>query len=133
MRRESLVPPELDERLIEWARYFKDRHKFNRCASLEGRFSPYAPDAWDSGWGEPGAPVAPLPEILLPRVLRTHEAVQSLERAYKWVVTYGYCFPSLERWQVLKSLRKYTGRRYTWGAYLDALEIAKVRVWAGIR
>ena len=129
---EISIPDELDERLIEWSRYFKDRHKFNRCKSLEGGFNPYAPGAWDSGWGDPGAPTAILPDIVLPRVLKTHACIQELPKANKWAITFGYCYPGLERWQVLKSLKKYCGRRFTWKEYLEVLDVARLRVWSGI-
>lgn len=127
---EIQLPPDLDERLKEWARYFRDRRLFNRCMSIEGRFNPYAPGSWDSGWGDPGAVQAILPPVVVSRVLRTHECVQGLPKAGKWAITYGYCYPNLERWQVLKALKKWAGRRLTWNEYLDTLDMARMKVWA---
>lgn len=124
--------PELDERLREWSSYFKDRHRFNRCKSIEGRFNPFAPGSWDSGWGDPGAPQTILPEVKLPRVLQTHACVQSLQKPYKWAITYAYCYPSLERWMTLKLMKKYTGRRFSWKVYLETVDLARMRVWACI-
>src|SRR5687767_922432 len=98
--------------------------------SIEGRFNPYDPGSWDAGWGDPGAPQAILPEIKLPRVLQTHACVQSLSKAGKWAVTFGYCYPNLERWQILKFLKKYTGERMTWKSYLHVLDMGRIRVWA---
>ena len=132
MIRESLVPPECDELLNEWARYFKDRHRYNRAKSIEGMFNPYAPGAWDTGWGDPGAPEYIKPDVKVPRVLLTHAAIQELPKSQKWSVTFGYCYPNLERWMVLKSLKKYCGRRFTWSGFLDELDIGRVRVWARI-
>lgn len=132
-REQTQLPAELDERLNEWGRYFKDRHRYSRCASIEGRFNPHAPGCWDSGWGDPGAPSAILPEIKLPRVLQTHECVMALQTQYKWAITYAFCYPSLEKWMVLKFLKKYTGRRFSWNAYLETLEIGRVRTWAAMR
>lgn len=134
MNRLNLCPPELEDRLIEWSRHFKDRHKYSRCASLEGGFNHHAPGAWDSGWGDPGAPTAPLPAILVPRAIQTHEAVMGLGndstgKVYKWAITYHYCFPGLERWRILKAIRKYSGRRMSWDKYSEALDIARIRVW----
>ena len=131
--RQDLVPPELDERLEEWANFFRDRHKFNRVKSIEGQFNPYSPGSWDSGWGDPGAPTAVAREPDLPRVLLTHTAVQELPKPPRWAITYAYCYPHLERWQVLKFIRKYTGHRLSWVRYLDLVEIGRVRVWARIR
>lgn len=129
--------PELDERLHEWSRFFKDRHHFSRCASMEGRFNPHAPGSWDSGWGDPGAPSAILPEIKLGRVLETHKCVMGLGSdswglSRKWAITYAYCYPHLERWMVLKFIKRHTGRRFTWVQYLDLLEIARLRVWTDL-
>ena len=133
MIRESLVPPELDERLKEWARYFRDRHRYNRVQSIEGRFNPYSPGSWDSGWGEPEAPQSVLPEIKLPRVLLTHTAVHELPRLHRWAITYAYCYANLERWQVLKFIKKYTGQRISWKSYLEVVDIGRVRIWSRIR
>jgi hypothetical protein len=114
--RVNIHPPELEDRLIEWSRYFKDRHKYSRCASLEGNFNPHAPGAWDAGWGDPGAPTAPLPPIVVPRAVQTNDAIlalgsDSLGKVYKWSITYHYCFPGLDRWRILKAIRKYSGRQ----------------------
>jgi hypothetical protein len=135
VKRQDLCPPELDELLNEWSRYFKDRHKWERAKSLEGQFNAFSPGAWDTGWGDKGEiPPDPLkPPVELRRVLKTHQAVQELEKRYKWSITLSYCYPSLNRWRVLKLMKKYTGRRFSWNGYLDLLEIARVRVWARVR
>ena len=131
MRRDEIqLPPELDERLKEWARHFRDRRRLERCRSIEGRFNPHAPGSWDAGWGDPEAAPSYLPPIVLPRVLRTHACVQSLQKPGKWAITLGFCYPGLQRYQVLKILKKYTGRRFTWKSYLNELEMARLRVWA---
>lgn len=128
---EIKLPDELDERLKEWARYFRDRRRLERCRSLEGRFNPFNPGSWDAGWGDPEAVPAYLPPVVMPRVLRTHACVQSLpSKSQRWSITIGYCYPSLQRYQVLKILRKYTGRRFNWNGYLDELDMGRMRVWA---
>jgi hypothetical protein len=127
---EIKLPSELDDRLKEWARHFKDRRRYERCKSIEGRFNPHAPGSWDSGWGDPEAVPDYLPPILLPRVLRTHACVMQLHKPGKWAITLGFCYPGLQRYQVLKIMKKYTGRRFTWKDYLGELEVARVRVWA---
>ena len=130
----DLVPRELEDLLIEWARWFKDRPNFAKCGSLEGNFDPHAKGAWDSGWGDPGAPTDVLPPVNVLRAHRTNDAIvslgsDSLGRVYKWAITYHYCFPSLDRWRILKAIRKYSGRRLNWKEYGEALDIARVRVW----
>jgi hypothetical protein len=131
---EISLPDELDERLKAWARYFKDRHKYERCKSLEGHFEAASPGSWDEGWGSqdeiPPQPVAPA--LDLHSVLATHAAVMELDKQHKWAVTYGYCYPGMERWRVLKFIRKYTGHRLTWKEYLETLDIARIRVWARV-
>jgi hypothetical protein len=128
------LPSECDERLKEWARYFKDRQAFGFARSIEGRFQAHSPGSWDEGWGSQSdiPPPEPRSNVELPRVLRTHSAVMSLDRPYRWVVTYGFCYPYLERWQTLKFLRKYTGKRFSWAQYMDALDIARLRIWAAL-
>jgi hypothetical protein len=128
------LPEELDERLIEWARFFKDRHRYERAKSLEGRFEAASPGSWDEGWGSqdeiPVQRYAPAIDVL--RALRTHAAVMELGKCQRWSITYGYCYPHLERWQVLKFLKKYTGERLTWKQYLNELDMGRMRVWARI-
>ena len=131
----DLVPRELEDLLIEWARWFKDRQNSTvRCFSLESYFNPTDPKARDSGWGDPGAPTLVLPPVDVPRAIQTNQAIVGLGsdssgKVYKWSITYHYCFPGLDRWRVLKGIRKYSGRRLNWKQYGEALDIARVRVW----
>lgn len=126
------LPEELDERLNEWARHFKDRKRFERAKSLEGRFVAASPGSWDEGWGsQDEIPVQRYaPPVDLRRALLTHAAVMELDRCQRWAVTYGYCYPHLERWQVLKFVKKYTGQRLSWKTYLEVLDTARLRVWS---
>src|SRR5690242_2826055 len=126
----ELLPQELEDRLIEWARFFKDRHKYMQCGSLESNFTAYRnlPGARDEGWDSPGAPERVLPAVVVPRAIQTNDAIVALpERVYRWVITYHYCFPGLERWRILKAIRKYSGRRLNWKEYGEALDIARIR------
>jgi len=137
MNREDLIPQELEDRLIEWSRFFKDRQRYSRVGSLEGLYERMAPGAWDAGWGDPGAPERTLPPVVVPRAIQTNEAIvglgsDSAGKVYKWTITYHYCFPGLERWRILKSIRKYSGRRLNWKQYGECLDIARVRVWAAL-
>lgn len=129
---EIKIPDELDVLLIEWSRFFKDRQRFSRCASIEGLFNPYSPGAWDSGWGDQGAPRDMLPEVLMPRVLKTHACVQELPTANKWAITFWYCYPMLQRWQILKYLKKYCGRRFSWKEYMEVVDVGRLRVWSAL-
>lgn len=134
MDRTDLCPQELEDRLIEWARCFRDRRSFTRCASMERLYNRNMPGAWDGGWGDPGAPERALPPILVPRAVQTNEAIvglggDSTAKVYKWSITYHYCFPGLERSTILKGIRRMTGRRLNWRQFGEALDIARVRVW----
>lgn len=130
MNRQPDVDWWVDERLRAWSRYFKDRRTYSRCHSIEGRFDAFAKGCWDEGWGsQDEIPPASVPPILdLPSVLQTHAAVGLLVRPQKWSVTLNYCYPTLSRWQVLKIMKKYTGRRFSWRSYLNELDIARLRV-----
>ena len=117
----------IESRLIEWARYMKDRPRYSTCQSLEGRFVVTQDERDKNGWGDV-APPEYAPPVNVRRALQTHAAIGLLPKSQKWALTYGYCYPSLDRWRVLKLMRKYSGRRFTWTAYLTEIEIGKVRV-----
>jgi hypothetical protein len=116
-----------DELLWEWGAYFRDRRQFERCRSIESRFNAYDPEVRDEGWGEPGPPLL-RPPMNVRRVLKTHDAVQQLPVVNKWALTYGYAYPYLPKFVVLRAMRKYTGRRLAWQAFMDALDVARFRV-----
>ena len=119
-----------DERLREWGHFFRD-HKFREhCRSIERRFRAQSEDYAREGWGDDEAApsIKPGASYTLRSALLTHEAICQLDRIYKWALTYGYCYPSLPKFVVLRCMKKYTGRRLNWKAYLDVLDIARVRV-----
>lgn len=122
---------DLDDRLREWAFYFRDRKKLERCKSIEHRFQATSDDAEKEGWGEPSPPESRSNRLYsIRRALQTHDVIQQLDKKYKWVVTYGYAYPGLPRFVVLRALKRFTGARFTWNAYLDALGIGRMRVYA---
>lgn len=129
------LPTDLDERLWEWAYFFKDRKRLEACKSIEHRYRRSSDDADPEGWGEvEAAPkTQPARSYRLLRALETHEIVQALDRKYKWALTYGYCYPSLPRFVVLRALKRFTGSRMTWKAYLETLDIGRMRVYASFR
>lgn len=126
------LPPQVDERLWEWAHFFKDRKIRERCKSIESRFQATSDDFAAEGWGDTEAAPQSRPERLysLRRAIETHDVIQQLDRKYKWVLTYGYCFPGLPRFVVLRALKRFTGTRLTWNAYLDTLDIGRMRVYS---
>lgn len=134
MKRFDLVPPELDERLWEWGHFFRDRKHLEHCRSIEHRFRAASEDFGPDGWGDmDAAPRSqPAKSYRLLRAIETHEAIQTQERPYKWAITYAYCYPSLPKFVVLRSMKKYTGRRLAWAAFLDLLDIGRVRVYTTI-
>ncbi len=123
-----------DERLREWAYFFRDRRQLERCRSIESRFRASSDDFAVEGWGdmESAPSVRPARSYQLLRALETHDAVQGLEKLYKWSVTFGFAYPYLPRFLVLRLIRKYTGRRLTWNGYLEALDIGRFRVHTSI-
>ena len=121
----------VDERLREWAYYFRDRKSLERCRSIESRFKATSDDFSTEGWGDmDSAPsVRPGASYSLLRAVQTHEQIQALDKLYKWALTFGFCYPSQPRYLVLRFMKKYTGRRMTWTAFLEALDIARVRLY----
>lgn len=65
---------------------------------------------------------------ILRRALLTHDAIQQLDKKYKWALTYAFCYPSLEGRIVLRLMKKYTGHRMNQRQYEEVLYIAMVRV-----
>lgn len=131
MIREDLVPPELDERLREWADYFRDyRGPGVRCLSIESRYKRHSEDLGDEVSEEvretPKRPKAPGWVL---KAIETHEAIAQLDKQYKWALTYAYCYPSLPRFVVLRLMKKYTGRQLAWRRFLDLVDIGRIRVW----
>ena len=126
------LPPDLDERLWEWAHFFRDRKRLESCRSIEHRFRATSDDFAKEGWGDTEAApsVQPARSWRLPRALEVHEVIQTLERKYKWALTYGYCYPSLPRYLTLRLMKKYTQTHLTWTKYLDLVDIGRIRVYA---
>lgn len=126
------LPPDLDDRLWEWAWYFKDRQRLNKCKSIEHRFQATSDDFAKEGWGdtETAPSVRPVRNYRVLRALETHDVIQTLDKHYKWALTYGYCYPGLPRHLILRLMKKYSGRYLTWGKFLDELDIARMRVYS---
>lgn len=126
------LPSDVDERLWEWAFFFRDRKKLETCRSIEKRYRATSEDFAAEGWGdtETAPSVRPARNLVLLRALETHEVIQGLDRKYKWALTYGYCYPSLPRYLTLRLMKKYTGRYLTWKTYLETMDIARMRVYS---
>lgn len=123
-----------DERLHEWAFFFRDRRQLNHCRSIEYRYRRSSDDADPDGWGDMETVPTAKPErsYRLLRALETHDAIQDLNLIYKWAVTYGFAYPYLPKFVVLRCMRKWTGRRLSWKSYLEALDIGRFRVHTAI-
>ena len=124
------LPSEVDERLKEWAHFFRDRRRLEHCRSIEHRFRAKSEDFAEEGWGDYEAVLRQRSTYRLDRALETHEALQRLERGPKWALTFWFAYPSLDKWRVLRALHKYTGRRVKWRAYEDMVDAGRMRVWA---
>ena len=121
---------DVEERLREWAYFFKDRRRREHCFSIEHRYRPTSEDFAREGWGDPDAAPTAKPNFFLSRALQTHEAVMQLQKVQKWSITYAYCYPSLPRGLVLRCMKKWTGRPVTWKVFIEQVEIGKYRVSA---
>jgi hypothetical protein len=125
------LPNDFEARLREWGGYFRDKRQKMRCGSAEGMYRPRAGD-----WGDDeDIPRNTLirDEMTLGRVLETHDAIQAEGAAPKWALTLAYCHRHLDKGRLLGVLRKMTGRRFGWYAYLDLLDAAKVRVYSRLQ
>lgn len=120
----------VDELLREWAWFFRDRRHLEHCRSIEHRFRATSDDFGTNGWGDlESAPrTAHSASLSLMRALQTHDAVQLLHPLNKWAVTYHFAYPSLPKFIVLRSMKKWTGRRLNWKSFLEALDIGRFRV-----
>jgi hypothetical protein len=119
-----------DVLLREWAFYFRDRRgQRGTCWSIEGRYRKEGdgttPDGLDAAPRDSSREVI---EKSLLRAYRTHEVVSSLPLRSKWSVTYHFCYPHLERWQVLMFLKRWLRVRVSWKDHEEAVEMGRVRV-----
>lgn len=135
MNRDLEIPEAVDERLREWAYFFRDRKRLETCASIEKRFQPRSEDFGPEGWGDNEAPPPDRStrNFRLPRAVETHEVVQKLGTRYKWCLTYAFCYPGLPRFVVLRWIKRRTKRHLTWNQFLDEVDLARLRVFSGLR
>ena len=122
----SLDLDSTDQLLREWARVFKDRVAFERCRSIESRYNAQDAAGREDGWGDPGAPVI-RPPVSLQRAIQTNDAIMTLDRIYRWALTYWFCYPELPRFVVLRCMKKYAGRRLNWGKYVETVDLGRMR------
>ena len=119
-----------DERLKEWAWWFRDRRSSDRCRSIESRYRRSSEDADPDGWGdiETSPKTQPARSYNVLRAEKTEDSIRQLERIYRWALTYAYCYPYLPRHVTLRCMKKYAGRRLNWGKYTEVLEIGVMRL-----
>ena len=119
-----------DTLLREWAFFFRDRHgQRGTCWSLEGRYRRFLEGVRDEAVDE--APKdEPLIEKNLLRAFKTHEIICTLPVRSRWSVTYYFCYPHLEKWQTLMSLKRWLGYRITWKEHEEAVDLGRMRVGA---
>lgn len=126
------LPDETEQRLREWAWYFRDRrYRQQTCASAEKGYRRHSGDFEGDGVGEIVAPrqTTPRGSYSVLRAIQTGECIsRSVDLPGRWALTYGYCYPGLPRHVVLSSMRRRTKHRINWGRFLDLLDAARVRV-----
>lgn len=123
---------DIDELLREWGFFFRDIRRREACRSIEHRYRRTAEEGDPEGWGMP-APVQQYKTYILRRAETTHEAIQQLDKKYKWALTYAFCYPFLKEAVVLRLMKKYTGHRLNRRQYEDMLLVARSRVWTLLR
>ena len=130
MKREFIDLGDTDERLREWAFFFRDRHQLNRCQSIESRYKRRSGEDDVDGWGDLEAAPRTLPSASyrLLRAEETQDAIMQLDRVYRWAITYAYAYPGLPRFVVLRCMKKWTGRRLNWKAFCETLDIGRYRL-----
>ena len=126
---------EVDERLREWAAYFKDRQRYSSIGSAERKFKPHSDDYAKEGWGDPTPPppTPAKPRNWVLRACQTNDAIMQLDPVHKWSLTYAFAYQNLPRFVVLRVIKKFTGRKMTWNAYLEAVDIGRMRLWTLLR
>lgn len=123
------LPEEFEYRLREWGRFFADHRKPMRCASAEKDYRRRSGD-WAEDDGAPPQEHHGIRDgFAMDRVEDTHRAIQTQDAVAKWALTFAYCYRHYEKGRVLAIMRKMTGRRLGWYAYLDTLDAAKIRLY----
>lgn len=126
---------DVDERLREWAFFFRDIKARSHCASIEHKFRATSEDFGPNGWGDmESAPQVRRSSLWsLREALKTHDAINGLDKPYKWALTYAFCYPSLPRFIVLRAMKRWTGRRLSWSGFCDLTDIARIRLAGPLR
>lgn len=120
---------EVEERLKEWAFYFRDKHTLSTCGSAERLYKPHSDDYSIEGWGDPPpVPKAPMKRSIR-RAIEVNEALVKIPVLNRWAITYGYAYPYLPRFVILRCMKRHARARMTWREFLDAVELGKVRIW----
>ena len=126
--------PEIDDRLREWAHFFRDpTFRAQTCASAEKYFRATSADATDEGWADwqEAAPrPKPPPSWAMRRATETNDQIRRLDRIYRWALTYCFCFPNAPKGRVLSAMRHRTNRRMNWSSFLDTVDIARIRLYS---
>lgn len=133
MNARDLHLDEIDQLLREWAYFFRDRKRFERCKSIEHRFQAHSEDFAAEGWGDMEAVREQRPIYVLLRAFRTHEALMRLPKIQKWALTYAYCYPGLQRVMVLRLMKKWAGVQVTHKLFQEQVEIGRFRVYAWLK
>lgn len=128
MRREFNLP-EVDERLREWADYFRDRASYSKLGSAESRYKRFSGDPDTEEWGDPALALkAPKQRDWILRAIETNDALVKLPKVNRWAITYAFAYPGLPRAIMLRCLRKFSGHRLSWAQFLEQVDIGRMRL-----
>lgn len=86
---------ELQVILANWARWARDKHHKQHCASLEHRYR--SPQAWGDWETASPDPIAPPVDIL--QAVQVQKVIGRLGFQYAWALTFAYCYPKYDRWK----------------------------------
>lgn len=79
------------------------------------------------------APKPPRPRNWVLRAMATEDAIKQLPLIQRWVLTYAFCYPTLPRFVILKSIKHFTGQKLNWRQFLDQLDIGRMRLYTLIK
>ena len=125
----------IDSRLRGWAAYFRSRMVFGRCGSAEGNYRRVHEDFAAEGWSAPPGvrvAVSGFRDGWVRDALEVEDEVRLLPLVQRWALTYAYVHAGMPRQAVLRRMRRMTGRRLGWNAFIEQVDIGRARVWRGL-
>lgn len=96
---------QLEDALVNWGQWARDRHHKQHCASLESRYRP--PRGVELEW-ETAAPPPPPFYIDILAAVALQKQISKLGFQYAWALTFAYCYPKFNRHKAAAFCKVYT-------------------------